>query len=1422
MMASGTGKAPQLPGPGSGSLNGTAADLPNIEQELYDYQMHGKMCKKIAQLTKVIYSLNTKNEEQEAALQTVSHARQEELRRVTTETCTEGEESVVLRTRLSELQETLAQVQADFENYRVQAEERDRGVEAELRRDYEEKLQALELERQEAQTQLNTAHDESLRLGRELETAGEAAQCLEVQCDELRRKGEEERGKGKEEETERMLLLSEEVKTLRKGKEQAEEERERAVREERERAVREEREEWERERAVREERERAVREEREKWERERAVREEREKWERERAVREEREKWERRMKEVTEEKEELKRSMEEACREERRQWEEREEVEKRGMSTVLRERVRKAEGEMEGSLQRLNESKRHAAKLQDRIQDLEEELESGRRRVSEAEGGAKRAWEELVVAKERLLLQEEELQSKSEELLSRGVCEGCVCVNVEELKGQVNKLQSRNRELELQSRNHDHARQIRQHAEALASLRSEMVRAQSEELRRERKHAEVEKKQMQKEMEEERDKLQKEREEERHRLQKEREEERDKLQKEREEERDRLQKEREEERERLQKEIEEVKGRVTTQMEGNTELVEEERESLNQEKKKLAEQAEVERKRLKDQAEEERKRLKDQVKRAIEEVMRKHAAELHNAQEALRRNQEVCVRVQEERRSSEEVCRRLETEREELRDQLQQATNQIWRLEGVIQQQSQGCVASETPPTCGIHCSHLREDLQHIQEEMERQRESYQREMTGLRTDKQRLEEKVLELNRQNQENTDTNVLEHSQENTDRNVLEHNQESTDRNVLEHNQENTDTNVLEHNQENTDERIRSECEERLRAELKAELDAAVATSNQREQELQTQLADLQSQVERKAGPADGHHDDSEIDRLRREVQETRDMNQRLREQLQEEPQRHSEERHVAALQVLERRAQEELQTERNRLQTLHLLQLDKQGTELSQQYTEWSRQLTQRHMKHIEDLQTELHTHTEMTALQQDLKQQNQYQVFERQLDESRCAVLELQRENTVLRDQLRSGEEAMGREREQKEREEEAQRLRVEVDRLREEEAQRLRVEVDRLREEVEKREEAQKQREEQREEEMREEEAQREMEEKRRDEEKRKEEENRREEMTRREEVEEKRKEEENRREEEEERREEMKRREEEVEEKRRKAEEEEKRRKEEEEEERREEMKREHRRAIQSLVCEYSSSQTELQTRIVALETELREREERCRRREVPLCDDLQMGRLQERLTERNQLIKRLVEERHQLQLHPPVAGDNGTLRLHDNRPHPGIVTPTMRRKRVEESPPRVSSIPNLSAYERSVLLPHDTPSPCLPQHPSSTLPYASCSLPRSSPSLPRTPRSPSLEPGGRGPLSRTPTPLPPAPTTPLPLCPSPLPEPRHGIRHVTSPSQELRPHLNSQPTRSPYLEQRGSDQGAEGRDPQRQEWYTKYFSF
>lgn len=265
-------------------------------------------------------------------------------------------------------------------------------------------------------------------------------------------------------------------------------------------------------------------------------------------------------------------------------------------------------------------------------------------------------------------------------------------------------------------------------------------------------------------------------------------------------------------------------------------------------------------------------------------------------------------------------------------------------------------------------------------------------------------------------------------------------------------------------------------------------------------------------------------------------------------------------------------------------------------------------------------------------------------------------------------------------------------------------------------------------------------------------------------------------------------------------------------------------EEIRREHKKEMQSLVSEYSSAQTHLQARIVALENELREREERCRRRE-PRCDELQLGKLQERLTERDQLIKRLVEERHQLQLHPPVAGDNSTLRLRDSKSRPGSVTPTMRRKRVE-SPPRVTSIPSAGTYDRSIFPPQSSSSSSssssVHQHSSSTLPHQSSSHPQTSPhystsSLPHKHTSLSLSQHSspslpRSARSRTSCiPPTPAPTAPLPVCPSP----QTGIRYVSPSCQDPHAHLQAHSIRGPYVEQRGTE-------GLKQEWFTKYFSF
>ncbi|XP_019732272.1 protein FAM184B isoform X4 [Hippocampus comes] len=1304
-MASGPGKALQTPGPGS-AVNGNAAEFQNVEQEQCDFQMHNKMCKKIAQLTKVIYSLNMKNEEQEAALQSLNHAHDKELHRILMETCQEGEGSV-LRTRLLQLQESLdeqqrvgAQVQADFEFFRMQSEERERETEAELRRDFEERLQAAEEELGGARSKISAAQEENLRLSKQLEEAEEMIQDLSTKRELRQRLGEDEKngteekneheGKKREEESERVKGLLEELKMMKEERDRREEERRQAADAEREQ-------------------------------------------------------WQQKLSRLEEEKEEMRKTIEAEWREEQRRWEEKEEEEKKGMHSALRERVKRAEAEVESHLERQAESKRNTVKLQERIQNLEEELELDRKRVSEAEGTAKRAEEELAVAKERLLLQEDELQTRAEELLNVG-CKVCVCADVEDLKSQLSRLQSRNRELELQTsgRNNDHARQIRQHAEALSTLRSEMVRAQTEELRRIQKHADEERDKLQREMGKERENLQREREQEkshlekeRNRLRRERDEEKEALRKEAEGVREHVRREKEEEVERLRKELDVERVRVRAQLDKRFEQVEVQRAGLQQ-------KLEEEKKRLVEKAEEDRRRLKEQVRKAIEEVMRRHAAELHGVQEALnsekKTNQEVCAHLEEERRRIGELHDRLERERQEFEIKLKDADNEIFRLKTAVHhQEEKDKVAPETSPPCGPHCSRLQEDLQQtqsrltrMQDEAEKQRERQQRDIASLKADKHRLEEKILE---------------------------------------HSRLNTERNLLEQSQRNTEEHIRAECEDRLRAEFRIEMNAAVAESEQRwqnqEQELHTQIAELQSQLDElqteanKEAPEGDSHGNHELDKLRKEVLETKEINKKLRELLQEpQSQCLAEERHSHAvqLQALERQAKEDVLSERNRLQTMHHLELDKQRAELTQQHTEWSRQMTQRHMQQIEDLQAQLQAHTQMMALQQDLKQQNQNQVFERQLDESRCAMLELQRENAALKKQLQekgisshlSPHRSIQVNPKIEAKEEDSTTLQKTRDAHLEEEAQRLKEEVEKLRVEMEKLEESQKLWEERKEDDDKEEEG---------EQEKKKKPENG-----------------------------------------------DERRRKE------LEEIRKEHKREIQNLVSEYSNAQMQLQARIVALENELREREERCRRRE-PRCDDLQLGKLQERLTERDQLIKRLVEERHQLQLHPPAVGENSGLRLRENKSRPGSTTPTMRRKHVESSP-RGSNISCSGAYDR---LPPYSPSSF-----SSTLPHQSTSHPHTSPhystsSLPHKHTSLSFSQHSPPPLPRSPRsrssciPPTPAPTAPLPVCPSP----QTGIRYVSPSCQEPYAYLQAQSIRGAYTEHRGTE-------GLKQEWFTKYFSF
>ncbi|XP_074678319.1 protein FAM184B isoform X4 [Strix aluco] len=104
-MASGINKIHQ-----PGSCNGSKAAR-SSSAEKRSQEMHVKMCKKIAQLTKVIYALNTKNDEHEASIHALREAHEEEIQHILAETretilqCkSKAEEEQVLRKRIQALE----------------------------------------------------------------------------------------------------------------------------------------------------------------------------------------------------------------------------------------------------------------------------------------------------------------------------------------------------------------------------------------------------------------------------------------------------------------------------------------------------------------------------------------------------------------------------------------------------------------------------------------------------------------------------------------------------------------------------------------------------------------------------------------------------------------------------------------------------------------------------------------------------------------------------------------------------------------------------------------------------------------------------------------------------------------------------------------------------------------------------------------------------------------------------------------------------------------------------------------------------------------------------------------------------------------------------------------------------------------------
>ncbi|XP_027030231.2 protein FAM184B isoform X1 [Tachysurus fulvidraco] len=1127
------------------ACNGTAADFSSIEEELYDYQMHTRMCKKIAQLTKVIYSLNTRNEEQEATLQMLLHVTTDTADNFqpTTSQYVDGEDSTsVLRARLLELQATVEEVEA--REQRAEADhaehmavltrevadlrrnfhslEKDRDNQCRLIQQIQEEKKSLEEECQH----LRQVEDNSRKREEDAKRKEEEDKKKEME----QRRDLEERKKVEEELEKHLLTLKSALKSLEKEKDRLEEQ-------------------WGTEK----------------------------------------EEWKNRMeileKERREEQEAAQKALQQSLNEHISQWQQREQENCKFQNSLLQQRLKKAEAEQQIQEERLIECNRHSSKLQARIEDLEEQLENCHHRVAEAEIISRKAEEELAVAKERLLLQENELQNKSEELMNQSSSQVRVSAEVEELRSQLSRLNIRNKELELQNsgRSNDHARMLKQHADALSSMRLELQRAHAEEIQR--LHQEVEK-----------------------------------------------------ERSNYRQELEEEKKRVQKNME------------------------------------EEKVRLKEKLRKALEELICKHASELRQTQASLENERK---QAEEYKKTAEEERQGRETEKAELHKQLQLSAVKICKLEEVIQEL---------------------EEERELEQKREKEQEK-EKETVGLEplsdSEFERLNEELKNTQHTIQQMQVDFALE--KERLQMEISTHKQER---------------NVLEQSNYSMEERIRLQFEKQLSdhvADLQKEREKEIRDINllwqHKVEELQTQLEERKALFQRNNEERDMEdcHVNEEMERMKLEIQKTIEMNNSLTAQLyatiqdkqqlqvvQEEDedeeavkenelkdekrdekvwhQRDQEllrlERlnHQHALLALEKHASEERQAERQHLHTQYKLQLEKQKAELTQQHTEWVRQVTQRHMKQIEDLQNELKTHTEMMALQQDLKQQNRLQSLERQLDERSSEVQELKRENEELRERMhelnKEGETSKKHKQKSSRRSSNSWKENGNEDRSWDEEEDKN----DETRVEIETR--------------------------------------------------------------------------------------------------------KNEERMEIMS---DFSSAQTQLHAHIVACETELKEREETGKRR----VEDLHIiAKLQEKLNERDQLIKRLVEDLHQLSQHHPLSSD-GTVKSYHSRTQSGL-TPTMKRKILEDVPPSGTSIPSLSSLEGA----------------------SSKSSQLSSRAVP----------------SQIQTPF------------SPHPESKTSFRHTLSPTHDLLHQLqlnNSQHIRAPS-EKRVIEAGPDGQDPKKQEWLTKYFSF
>ncbi|XP_028941083.1 protein FAM184B, partial [Antrostomus carolinensis] len=205
---------------------------------------------------------------------------------------------------------------------------------------------------------------------------------------------------------------------------------------------------------------------------------------------------------------------------------------------------------------------------------------------------------------------------------------------------------------------------------------------------------------------------------------------------------------------------------------------------------------------------------------------------------------------------------------------------------------------------------------------------------------------------------------------------------------------------------------------------------------------------------------------------------------------------------------------------------------------------------------------------------------------------------------------------------------------------------------------------------------------------------------------------------------------------------------------------------LKQDHRKEMGNILSDLSSTRAHLQAKIFSLETELKEFEEKSRKWESRSEDTHLISCLRDKLSEREEIIKQLVEGRKCQ--HSLLANtESYRNRSFSFNPNTGCLNPSMKQqKKTVEVPSRVVSVPNLASYAKSFL---------------------SCDL-RSKRSAPHITKSTSLD--------RSP-----------------------GCLRVSSPSAQS---SNSSAATRTHGNEPPQTKDDQNQDAQHQEWFTKYFSF